>query len=157
MMRTVFLLVLAAGLVCGQGPRGPLTWWDSPLVSSLDLTDSQTKQIRSTVAEYRDKLRDLRLSVNKAEGDLENIFNEDPVDQRKANEAIDGLAAARGELTKTISQMDLKLRLVLTPEQWQDLRSQMGRGARAARREGSGARGTGGAATKARGWTRATG
>ena len=154
-MKIAFLLLLIAALAGAQAPsRGPMAWWDSPLVSSLDLTDVQTKQIRSTVADYRDKLRDLRSGVNQAEQNLESIFNEDPVDQRKANDAIELLVNARGELTKTLSQMDLKLRLVLTAEQWQTLRSQMGRGGRGTRRRGPGPKGpltgsSGGAAAKA--------
>jgi len=48
-------------------------------------------------------------------------LGESPVDQRKANEAIDHLATARGELTRTLSQMTLRLRTILTSEQWQEL------------------------------------
>jgi len=137
--RAFLLCILGGTLIFAQNLRRPLAWWDSPLVNSLDLTDAQTRQIRSTVADYRDKLRDLRAAVNKADNDLESIFNEDPVDQRKANDAIDALVSARGELTRTLSQMDLKLRLVLTPEQWQMLRSQ-GRGVRPLRRRGPGSK-----------------
>ena len=43
------------------------------------------------------------------------------MDQTKANDAINQLAAARGELTKAVSQMDLKLRMILTAQQWQQL------------------------------------
>lgn len=152
-MKTAFVLLVAAVLVNAQGSRVQMAWWDSPLASSLDLSDGQTRQIRSTVADYRDKLRDLRSAVNQAESNLESIFNEDPVDQRKAGEAIEQLVNARSDLTRTLSQMDLKLRLVLTPEQWQTLRGQMGRGARGPRRRGPGPKGpvtgNGGAAAKA--------
>ncbi len=150
-IEVVVLCVAGAALASAQGARRPIAWWDSPLVNRLDLTDSQTRQIRSTVADYRDKLGELRAAVNKAENDLEEIFNEDPVDQRKANDAIEALVSARGELTKTLSQMDLKLRLVLTPEQWQMLRRQ---GPRPLRRRGPGPKGPvsgpeGGSAAKA--------
>jgi Spy/CpxP family protein refolding chaperone len=135
----ILAMVLSApAIMLAQPPRGP--WWESPLAKSLDLTDAQNTQIRSTVAEYRDKLRDLRAAVNKAETDLQNIFNEETVDQRQANDAINQLAAARSELFKTTSQMDLKLRTVLTVQQWQTLQAQQppGRGPGAPRRRGPG-------------------
>ncbi|HLH41723.1 MAG TPA: periplasmic heavy metal sensor [Bryobacteraceae bacterium] len=106
----------------GPGPRPP--WWESPIVKNLDLSDAQTKQIQTTVSDYRDKLRDLRAAVNRAETDFQAVLNEDPVDQRKANEAIEQLMSARAELFKTTSQMDLKLRMVLTGQQWQELQSE---------------------------------
>jgi len=66
-------------------------------------------------------LMDLREAVQRADSDLEIALGESPVDQRKANEAIEHLATARGELTRTLSQMTLRLRTILTNEQWQEL------------------------------------
>ena len=131
-------VLAGAALMQAQPPRGSFPWWESPLAKSLDLTEAQNRQIRSTVADYRDKLRDLREAVNRAESELESIFNEETVDQRQATDAIDQLAAARSELFKTTSQMDLKLRTVLTAQQWQILRSQQrpGRGPGQPRRRG---------------------
>jgi Spy/CpxP family protein refolding chaperone len=108
-----------------QGPRSfsaERPWWDSPVVQDLNLTDAQQTEIRATVKEYRDRVADIRKAIESADRDLEAVFNnENPVDQRKASEAIDRLAAARGDLTRTLSQMSLKLRTVLTAEQWQEL------------------------------------
>ena len=138
-MRKIFLIFSLAGMLSAQ-PRGPFPWWESPIAKSLDLTDAQNRQIRATVSEYRDKLRELRAAVNKAESDLESIFNQETVDQRQAGEAIDELAAARGELFKATSQMDLKLRTILTAQQWQTLQAQQvqGRGPGGGRRRGPG-------------------
>jgi Spy/CpxP family protein refolding chaperone len=128
-MNKYVLIALALPFtLCAQGPR-EFGWWDSPIVNTLNLSDGQRKQIRSTISDYRNRLVDLRAGLQKAEGDLQDIFNDDPVDQRKANEAIDRLANSRGELTKVLSQMDLRLRMVLTAQQWQELQSR-GRGPR---------------------------
>jgi Spy/CpxP family protein refolding chaperone len=104
-------------------------WWDSPVVQDLNLTEAQQTEIRATVKEYRDRVVEIRKAIESADRDLEAVFNnENPVDQRKASEAIDRLASARGDLTRTLSQMSLKLRTVLTAEQWQELqRRQPGR------------------------------
>ena len=116
------LLILALPLAAGAQPFfGPFPWWDSPIARDLNLTDAQTKQIRATVKEYRDHLVDLRAVLQKAEGDLQDVFNEDQIDQKRANDSIERLVAARSDLTRTLSQMDLKLRGVLTAQQWQQL------------------------------------
>ena len=115
--------------VCAQGPREFGQWWDSPIVSTLNLSDGQQKQIRSTISDYRNRLVDVRATVQKAEGELQDIFNDDFVDQRRANDAIDRLANSRGELTRVLSQMDLRLRTILTTQQWQELQRR-GRGPR---------------------------
>jgi Spy/CpxP family protein refolding chaperone len=121
----VFPAVLSA-----QGPRpglrqGPAlwegAWWNSPIVQNLDLTEAQRKDIRGTVREYRGHLLDLREAVQRADSDLEIALGENPLDQRKASEAIEHLATARGELTRTLSQMTLRLRSILTSDQWQEL------------------------------------
>jgi Spy/CpxP family protein refolding chaperone len=110
-------------LLSAQPPRGMRPWWDSSVTRDLNLSDAQTKQIRTTVQEFRGRMFDLREAVNKAEGELQSSFNEDPVDQKKANDAIDRLVAARGDLMRATSQMDLKLRTVLTAQQWQELQN----------------------------------
>ena len=67
------------------------------------------------------RLKELRSAVQKAEQDLESVFNSDPVNTQKANEAIEHLVAARADLSRTLSQMGLKLRSVLTLQQWQEV------------------------------------
>ncbi len=140
MLRRVFMAVLigaVAPALClaqgpgggpGAGPVGPgggpwweRPWWNSRLVQDLNLTDSQQSDIRAAVREYRDKIVDLRSAMQKADADVESAFSENPVDQRKASDAIDRLSSARGDLTRTFSLMSLKLRTILTAEQWQEL------------------------------------
>src|SRR5512141_225277 len=125
-MRTWFMTVLVVPVVLlGQARRGPAwwesPWWNSPLVQNLDLNEAQQKEIRSTVREYRGHLMDLREAVQRADGDLQVALDQSPLDQRKANDAIEHLASARGDLTRTLSQMTLRLRTILTDEQWQEL------------------------------------
>jgi Spy/CpxP family protein refolding chaperone len=119
--RLIGFCLLLAGATWAQAPRGMFAWWDSPLVGDLNLSPDQARQIRQNVREYRVRLLELRAAVERAELDLEQAFNAETVDQQKANELIEKLIAARSELTRTVSQMSLKLRTVLTPEQWQRL------------------------------------
>jgi Spy/CpxP family protein refolding chaperone len=107
--------------VFAQMPKGFYAWWAKPVVKNLNLTQTQKQQIHGTVQQFRVHLIDVRAEVAKAEINLEEQFNRDPVDQQKANEAIERFIAARTDLTRTLSQMSLKLRMVLTEQQWQEL------------------------------------
>jgi Spy/CpxP family protein refolding chaperone len=129
-------LLAIPGALLAQGPR-PLgswwerPWWNSSLAQDLNLTDAQKTDINAIVKDYRTKMMGLRAAVEKADQDAAAAFGESPVDQRKANDAIEKLAASRGDLTRSLSQMSLKLRIVLTAEQWQALQQRdPGRGAR---------------------------
>ncbi|HTA72370.1 MAG TPA: periplasmic heavy metal sensor [Bryobacteraceae bacterium] len=122
MRRTILLALLLSSSALGQMPKSLYAWWSKPVVArQLNLTNVQRQQIRATVVQFRPHLIDIRAEVNKAEIDLEAQFDHDPVDQTKANQAIERLIAARADLTRTLSQMSLKLRSVLTEQQWRDL------------------------------------
>ena len=121
MLRSIVLCLVFACSLPAQMPRGQYAWWNSPVVQDLKLSDSQRRQIRLTVKDYRVRLLDIRERMEKAESDLESLFNQDPVDTPKANEAIDRLASTRSELTRALSQMSLKLRSLLNAQQWQQL------------------------------------
>ena len=116
------LILAIPAALSAQGPRGGLfPWWDSPMVSGLDLTDAQRAEIRSVIREYRGRMVEVRDGVQKAESDLDQVFNEDTVDQRRGSEAIDRLTKARAEMTKSVSELSLRMRAVLTTQQWQEL------------------------------------
>ena len=118
----LFLILAVPAAMYAQGPRGGFfPWWDSPMVSGLDLSDAQRTQIRTVIQEYRGKMMEVRGAVQKAEGDLDAVFNEDTVDQQRGSEAIDRLTKARADMTKSVSEMSLRMRAVLTSQQWQEL------------------------------------
>jgi Spy/CpxP family protein refolding chaperone len=121
------LLLAIPAVVSAQGARGGFfPWWDSPIVNGLDLTDAQRTQIRSVTREYRGRMLEVRNAVQKAEGDLEAVFNEDTQDPRRGSEAIDRLTKARADMTRSVSEMSLRMRAVLTTQQWQELQRRQG-------------------------------
>jgi Spy/CpxP family protein refolding chaperone len=114
-------LCFAAGL-SAQMPRGIYAWWSRPQIArDLNLSPAQRQQIRATVQQFRPHLLNVRAAVNQAELALADQFNRNPVDPGKTNEAIERLVDARSDLTRTLTQLSLKLRLVLSEEQWQEL------------------------------------
>jgi len=123
MFRTLSLILTLAGVsLLAQPPRGFFPWWDSPMVRDINLTEDQRRQVQAVVRDYRGKLIDARAAVEKAEGEVEDLFNDDQLDARRASETVDILAASRGEMTRAFAQMSLKLRTLLTPQQWRELR-----------------------------------
>ena len=119
-------LMFAAALLAASMPLraqipGTWNWWDGPIARDLNLNEEQNKQIRAVVRESRDRLIQLRGAVESAEAELRDEMNEDKVDNRKAEAAIERVVKSRSELMRAVSQMSLKLRLILTPTQWQEL------------------------------------
>lgn len=122
MLRSIVLGLMLAGCLFAQMPKGIYAWWSRPeIAKDLNLTQSQRQQIRATVQQYRAHLLNVRSEVNRAEQELADQFNREPIDPAKTNDAIDRLVDARSDLTRTITQLSLKLRLVLTEQQWQEL------------------------------------
>lgn len=119
-MRTVLLLLVITGLAAAQ-TRDFFPWWDTPIARNLNLSEDQHRQIHSTVREYRDKLVDLRANLEKSENALSDLMNDDHPDLQKANPVIERAVQARAELTRTFAQMGIRLRAVLTPQQWKQL------------------------------------
>lgn len=122
-MKRVFLIVLllAAPLARAQMPRGFFPWWESRFARDLNLSDEQRQQIRVVLRDQRATLIDQRAAVEKAEAEVEDLFNDEQVDQKRALEAIDRLVNARGEMTRTYARMSLRLRSVLDADQWREL------------------------------------
>ena len=107
------------GTRTGPPMRGPRQWWEGDVSKNANLSDAQQKQVLQIRREFRPRMMEVQHAVNKADADVAAAFNEETVDQAKANDAINRLAAARAELTRAVSQFELKLRTVLTAEQWQ--------------------------------------
>jgi Spy/CpxP family protein refolding chaperone len=109
------------GQPTGQ-PRAPRPWWDAEVAKNANLSEAQQKQVKQIRHEFTPRMIEVRQAVIKADAEVAAAFNEEPVDQGKANEAINHLASARAEMTRTVSQLDLKLRTILTAQQWQEMR-----------------------------------
>jgi|SRR5581483_763751 len=122
MPRALILGLVLSSALFAQMPKGFYAWWSRPEIArDLNLSPAQRQQIRATVQQFRPHLMNVRTAVNQAEKTLEEQFNHDPIDAQKTNDAIERLVDARSDLTRTLSQLSLRLRLVLTEQQWQEL------------------------------------
>jgi Spy/CpxP family protein refolding chaperone len=101
--------------------RANFAWWNSPVVSDLNLSDAQRRQIREIVSSYRSKLIDARANMQKAHGDLQDVLNADRIDMDHADAVIKKLSAAQAQSTQVFTEMSVRLRAVLTLDQWREL------------------------------------
>jgi Spy/CpxP family protein refolding chaperone len=103
-----------------QGDHG--RWWNNPgMVDRLKLSDDQRKAFDGILQEHREKLIDLRGSLEKAELTLEPLMREDPPNEAQILAQIDNVAQARAELEKANARYLLAIRSKLTPDQWKQL------------------------------------
>ena len=138
------------------GPQdGHGRWWNNPrVVERLKLTDEQRKTFDNILLEHREKLIDLRASLQKAELALEPLMGADQPDEAKVLQQIDKVAQARAELEKANAAFLLAIRAKLTPEQWKSIQTFR---ANHADRGGWGQRGGGGRAPRQGGWNQGQG
>lgn len=121
-LRLLALIAILAGCLSAQMPKNLYPWWNNRLiVRQLNLRPSQVQQIRGAINQYRARLLKGRANVLEAEDNLEQQFNRDQVDSDKTREAIEQLITARSEMTRSLSELSLKLRLLLSPDQWKQL------------------------------------
>ena len=100
-----------------QGGHG--RWWNNPkIVERLKLTDAQRKSFDEILLAHREKLVDLRGSLEKAELELEPLMGDDQPNETRIVVQIDKVAQARAELEKANARFLLAIRSQLTPEQW---------------------------------------
>ena len=102
-------------------------WWkNSEIVSKLQLSQEQVKNISETFLNHRLKLIDLQADVEKQELRLEPLLDIDQPDESRVSEQIDLITAARGRLEKENAMMMLDIRRWLSAEQWKKLKAMQG-------------------------------
>jgi Spy/CpxP family protein refolding chaperone len=121
--RPLLLLTLALGVANAQPP---IPWWENPIGNGLVLSDAQRDRVNSIVSEFRDRLTMERQEAERAEREFESVVNADTVDSRRGWIAVEQLVRARSVFTKDISTMTLRLRAVLTADQWRMLQERQG-------------------------------
>jgi periplasmic protein CpxP/Spy len=107
------------------GPMGTQGrfWQNQEMVDKLKLTDEQRKSMDQILEQNRNKLIDLRANLEKSEGALQPLMQDDQPNEARILEQIDQVAQARAELEKANARFLLAIRAKLTPEQWKSLQA----------------------------------
>jgi Spy/CpxP family protein refolding chaperone len=126
--KVVALGLAAAGLVASGLEAQPMRvpqgqWWERPLVvRALGLTAEQRRNIEKATIEHARAMVDLKADVEKAELDVKVAADAEPFEPGQVRAAFQKLLQARMRLETERFEMILKVREVLSAEQWQKLR-----------------------------------
>lgn len=142
MKRQAFVLLtcLFGTPLLGQGlgppgwdvPQG--RWWTRPAIAEeLGLSPEQKTRLEEIVAERLKVIIDARAAVEKAQVELREVAQKEPLDVQKARQAFQAVQQARARLEKERFELLLSQRQVLTAEQWQKAREILAERVRARR------------------------
>jgi Spy/CpxP family protein refolding chaperone len=117
-------------------------WWDHPMMAQrLGITADQKQKMDSIYEQSKLKLIDLQANLEKQQVLLEPMIAAANPDQAKTLAQIDAVVDARAALEKENADMLFAIRMTLTPDQWQKLKTmrwehRMGHGGPGAWRHG---------------------
>ena len=120
----VFLLSFAALAPAQLKVATGGSWWRNPgTIDRLHLTPEQQKKLEDVFQQNRVRMIDETAAVQREEVIMEQLMAADSLDVAKLRPQIDKVAEARAQLEKTNANMLLDMRVVLTKEQWETLKS----------------------------------
>lgn len=126
MIRIILCLLLAFPVLAqkAESPKanefpfafGP--WGLSALQKEVGLSDTQMGQLREIYQSQRPALTEAMAEVEKMETNLQILLDGSQVDLALAERAVDELLKARSQLAKANTMMMVRMRKVVTQEQW---------------------------------------
>jgi Spy/CpxP family protein refolding chaperone len=115
------VLAIASTALAQQGAAQG-KWWKRPRVAeALRLTPEQSDELEKIFAKSRPKLIDLRADFEKKQFAYEQAMGAEKVDRKAVEAAIEAREEARASLQKELALMELDMKQVLKPEQWEKL------------------------------------
>jgi hypothetical protein len=98
-------------------------WWERPRVATaLGLSEEQKSALEAASLASARAMIDLKANVEKAELDLKAAADQEPLVVAKVRQAFQALQQARTRLDTERFEMLLKVREVLSAEQWRKLK-----------------------------------
>jgi len=108
-----------------HGPHGILDqWWKNPrIVNDLQLTEAQQSQLEQASITARLAMIDAGANALKALTRAQGLLDAPQFDETAFNQQVDAISTSAASLVKTMGQMVLTTRKVLSPEQWRKLQA----------------------------------
>jgi Spy/CpxP family protein refolding chaperone len=88
------------------------------MMKEVGLSEAQMRQFGEIFQSQRHALVDLRAEVEKKEGDLRVLLDAPQVDLAQTERAVDAFLEARNRLAKANTMMMVRMRQVVTLDQW---------------------------------------
>src|SRR5262245_65638420 len=108
----VFAVLAIALPAAGQGK-----WWESEEYKrELRLTPEQSKKLEEVFQASVPTLKSLKKALDQAESEFERLLERG--DDGSVMDQVERVEAARAELNKSHTMMLLKMKKLLTPDQW---------------------------------------
>ena len=121
------LVAAGTAVLAGSALAQPLAvppgrWWERPRIAAdLALSAEQRATLDTIALAHAKAMVDLKGEVEKAELDLRSASDAEPFETRRVREAFAALQQRRGRLETERFEMLLKVREVLSAEQWRRL------------------------------------
>jgi len=114
------VLLLATGAASAQPFSVPVgKWWERPRIAArLGVTQDQVSKLNAATYPHAKAMVDLKASVDKATLDLQAASEAEPFEADRARIAFGALQQARQRLEAERFEMLLKVRAILTADQW---------------------------------------
>ena len=114
------MIILSLVLFFMEGfnlPEGK--WWlNEEVVKELQITDAQQKELGKIYYAHLEKAIDLRAKVEKEELKLREMLDQNTINEKELLSQVDRLLDARNSLERARAELFVKVRIILTPEQW---------------------------------------
>ena len=117
----MFLMMLTAPLLIAQPilEMPPGKWWGNPDVQEkLQLSPQQIKQMDEIMFRHMDSMIDLKADLEKNHLRLKDKLDKDVIIEDEVMKQVNRVLDARNNLERERAGMLVKMRLVLTSEQW---------------------------------------
>lgn len=124
-MKILILLFLSLKVFAFQEfdlPEGK--WWrNEDVIRELQLTEDQQKQLEKIFYNHLEKAIDLRAKIEKEELKLRELLDQNTIVEKQVLSQVETLLDARKEIEKIRAELFLKVRMLLTYEQWQKVKN----------------------------------
>jgi len=98
-------------------------WWlNEEVVRNLQITEAQQKELGKIYYSHLEKAIDLKAKVEKEELKLREMLDQKEINEKELLSQVDRLLEARNSLERARAELFVKVRIILTPEQWQKVK-----------------------------------
>jgi len=117
----LLVVTLFAAAALANQSTNPPKWWNSSVYKKeLALKDEQSRKLEEIFQQALPTQKKLLQAVEEAEAQFERLVTSQ-AEEKAILEQIDRVVSARAELIRSYSLMTLKMRRLMTPEQWKRL------------------------------------
>ena len=119
------ILTLAAGAPAADFlDLPPGRWWkNSDVIRQLNLAPDQQKKLDDIMFAHMERMIDLKAALDKEELKIKMLLDQPQIDEKQVLAQVDKVLAARNQMQRTRAAMFVKVRVLLSAEQWEKMKA----------------------------------